>query len=301
MGVKRSRQDSLSSSDAAASPTPSSPPVHVKIVHLDGDSALSDQPAVMKCSLPPHAPLTFASFDDYDVHYQKAHVNRCSECHRNFPDEHFLHLHIAENHDPISEAKRDRGEKIYQCLVSTCDRPCSTPAKRRLHCIDKHQFPRNYDFFIVNDGIDRRSSMLRPPHRRRSSTFSSASSVNGASGRRRGQSVASVTEGMDVVKDEAEEDGEDEDESDDDEEEKTPEGSTKSPFKLHGRGGFGRRGQSRARPGRGFGRGLAASSRPALAEAPAADAVDSLASNMSALKFVPHSVRVPQDRGRGLG
>ena len=32
-----------------------------------------------------------------------------------------------------------------------------------MHLVDKHFFPRNYDFFIVNDGIDRRSSMLRPP------------------------------------------------------------------------------------------------------------------------------------------
>lgn len=72
-----------------------------------------DHPAtvVMNCSLPPHGPLTFASFEDYDVHYHKTHMNRCSDCHKNFPDQHFLHLHIAENHDPINAAKKDRGEK----------------------------------------------------------------------------------------------------------------------------------------------------------------------------------------------
>jgi hypothetical protein len=31
-----------------------------------------------------------------------------------------------------------------------------------------------YDFFIVNDGIDRRNSMLRPSYRRRSSTAARA-------------------------------------------------------------------------------------------------------------------------------
>jgi hypothetical protein len=39
-----------------------------------------------------------------------------------------------------------------------------------MHLIDKHMFPQDYDFFVVNDGIDRRSSMLRSgKHRRRSS------------------------------------------------------------------------------------------------------------------------------------
>lgn len=39
-----------------------------------------------------------------------------------------------------------------------------------MHLIDKHMFPKDYDFFVVNDGIDRRSSMLRTgKHRRRSS------------------------------------------------------------------------------------------------------------------------------------
>lgn len=41
-----------------------------------------------------------------------------------------------------------------------------------MHLIDKHMFPKNYDFFIVNSGIDRRSSMLRPRHRQASSASS---------------------------------------------------------------------------------------------------------------------------------
>jgi Mg-chelatase subunit ChlI len=39
-----------------------------------------------------------------------------------------------------------------------------------MHLIDKHAFPKDYDFYVVNDGIDQRSSMLRSGrHRRRSS------------------------------------------------------------------------------------------------------------------------------------
>lgn len=111
MGTKRSRRDSASSSEDYSSPYLREQSVDVKIVLLDADSAVSDQPAVMRCSLPPHEPLEFGSFDDYDVHYQKTHMNRCSECQKNFPDDHFLNLHIAEHHDPINASLREKDEK----------------------------------------------------------------------------------------------------------------------------------------------------------------------------------------------
>ena len=60
--------------------------------------------------------------------------------------------------------------------MEDCDKICSSPAKRRMHLVDKHLFPRHYDFFVVNDGIDKRSSMLRnrSGHRRRSSAAARA-------------------------------------------------------------------------------------------------------------------------------
>jgi hypothetical protein len=163
-----------------------------------------------------------------------------------------------------------------------------------MHCIDKHQFPRDYDFFIVNDGIDRRGSMLRAPHRRRSSAFSS---LGDSAGRRRGESITSTTvEDMHLVHDE------DEDEDDDGDESK---GQTvkdadarRIPVKLRGRGGFSHP------PGRGRGRGTSVTHdllKSTSASPPAADSVDSLTSSMSALQFVPHSVRIAQGRGRGRG
>ncbi|KAF1844158.1 uncharacterized protein K460DRAFT_261054, partial [Cucurbitaria berberidis CBS 394.84] len=295
MGVKRSHRDSASSSEDPSTPYPPQQSVSVKLVHLDADSAISDQPAVMRCSLPPHEPLSFASFDEYDVHYRKTHVNRCSECHKNFPDEHLLLLHIAEYHDPIIAAKRDQGEKTYACLLPSCDRLCSTPQKRRLHCIDKHQFPRNYDFVIVKDGIDRRNSMLIPRHHRRSSNFSSAGGITEATGRQRGESSAgTVSESMDIVKDK------EEDQSDvDEEEEDGKDGECRRyPTRLHGRGGFGHaQGSSRGR-----GRSISTTypSQPAPATVtPPTDPMEKLASSMSALQFVPHSVRVARGRGRG--
>ncbi|CRG87106.1 hypothetical protein PISL3812_04121 [Talaromyces islandicus] len=96
------------------------------------------------CSLPPHREtIDFASYDEYETHYLQTHVNRCSECGRNFPTLHFLSIHIEENHDPLILARRDRGEKT------------------------------NYNFFIVNDGVDKQTSLLRlsngPPRRSQTS------------------------------------------------------------------------------------------------------------------------------------
>ncbi|KAL1637854.1 hypothetical protein SLS56_000411 [Neofusicoccum ribis] len=172
--VKRSRAESASPSpEADAQPTDSAPsqpatpaedavPHVVKYVHVDAAGADAPKPVVMKCQLPPHGPLQFTSYDDYDVHYQEDHVNRCSECGKNFPTDQFLNLHLAEIHDPINDIRKARGEKIYACFADDkCAKKCSEPSKRRMHMVEKHHFPKNYDFAIIKDGIDGRTSMLR--------------------------------------------------------------------------------------------------------------------------------------------
>ncbi|KAF2271614.1 uncharacterized protein EI97DRAFT_462664 [Westerdykella ornata] len=329
MGVKRSRSNSFSSIDAPSSPSARESSVDVKIVHLDADSGLSAKTVAMKCSLPPHQPMTFGTFEEYDVHYQKVHTHRCSECHKNFPDEHFLHLHIEENHDPIKAALREKGEKTYSCLLPTCPRLCLTPRTRRLHCIDAHDFPRTYDFFIINDGIDRRSSMLRA-QRRRPSTLDSTRHVGNASGGnsdegkgRKGRKRSStVTSGvMDIVVDdgdgedgEAREEGKEEDDegvadADDDNAKTPPHLSPTSPtrtIKLGGRGGIGLGRSIPRQRTRTPQASTSTSTADPLVEsskttAPADDAMEGLASRMSALQFVPHSVRMAQGRGRGRG
>lgn len=44
-----------------------------------------------------------------------------------------------------------------------------------MHLVDKHMFPKAYDFFIVNDGLDKRRSLLRSnvPRRRVSAATAS--------------------------------------------------------------------------------------------------------------------------------
>lgn len=108
----RSRSSSLDhdtisvSSIAVNTTTP--PPERNKLI----DSGTNILPEVMHCSLPPHREtLSFTSYEDYEVHYLQSHVNRCSECSKNFPTGHLLNRHIEENHDPLAAARRARGDK----------------------------------------------------------------------------------------------------------------------------------------------------------------------------------------------
>lgn len=167
--TKRAREDDEapadgdSSRDAAIEQTATSP---AKIIELDA----SDAPAnthKMQCSLPPHVLLSFASGEDFDIHYAKEHTNRCSTCGRNLPSAHYLALHIDENHNPLREELAAKGEKTYACFVEDCEKLCSTPQKRRLHLIDKHGFPKMYNFRIIDNGIDKSSSLLQGGQRRR--------------------------------------------------------------------------------------------------------------------------------------
>ncbi|KAG9945373.1 hypothetical protein KCU85_g7309, partial [Aureobasidium melanogenum] len=161
---KRARRDSesgmhhTSATDDLLARDPQPPG---KYTHLDAPTPGTTHTAIT-CALPPHHPIKFTTYNDYELHYHKAHSFRCIQCAKNFPSERFLSLHIAESHDPFNRVKRDRGEKTYYCFVEDCEKVCSTPQKRRMHLIDKHMFPRNYDFQIVNHGSDNRTSLLRP-------------------------------------------------------------------------------------------------------------------------------------------
>ncbi|KAL3250526.1 hypothetical protein ABHI18_011156 [Aspergillus niger] len=43
-----------------------------------------------------------------------------------------------------------------------------------MHLIDKHMFHKTYNFYIVNDGIDKQTSLLRTPHDHRRRLSSAA-------------------------------------------------------------------------------------------------------------------------------
>ncbi|KAL7270236.1 hypothetical protein RUND412_007066 [Rhizina undulata] len=119
-------------------------------------------PAVITCRLPPQCDARpFKSHEEFEAHYLQVHTNRCAECHRNFPSRWFLDVHIREHHDPFNQLKKERGENIFGCFVEGCDRMCSTPHKRRMHLIDKHHFPKEYNWGIITHGIDHCTSLLK--------------------------------------------------------------------------------------------------------------------------------------------
>lgn len=120
-----------------------------------------------------------------------------------------------------------------------------------MHLIDKHLFPKDYDFFVVNDGIDRRSSMLRSGrHRRRSSAQHHLTEIEERTRRR-----ASTLETANTKED-------------------NEEGEPKSPE----------------------------SADAVTPQTSQDDDMEGLSGAMSALKFVPSSVRFGgRGRGRGRG
>jgi len=120
--MKRSRDefdsDNLDPDSPFDSPDADSGPV--KIVHLGQEA--SPQAEAVRCSLPGHIELSFSSYEEYESHYNQSHLWKCSVCGRNFPSEHYLGLHIEENHDSMAKVRMERGEKIVS-LENTITRP----------------------------------------------------------------------------------------------------------------------------------------------------------------------------------
>lgn len=172
---KRSRGSSLSVDDDSRSDDTAEslrPPKLSAVVSMNDSSSTSAATSAIQCSLVPHRdPVSFSSVQEFELHYAKEHTNRCSACGKNFPTSHLLTLHTDEHHNTFREALQAKGEKTYACFVEDCDKLCSTPQKRRFHLIDKHLFPKIYNFRIVDTGIDKCPSMLYEGRRRRVSTI----------------------------------------------------------------------------------------------------------------------------------
>ena len=119
-----------------------SPPA-AKITELD----LSDNSSevAIHCSLPPHrAPVVFSSYRAYESHYRDQHTNRCAECRKNFPSAHLLGIHIEEMHDSFVQARKERGDRTVS----------SDPTPRNVPQVPNHR--RQYSCFV--EGCDRKCS-----------------------------------------------------------------------------------------------------------------------------------------------
>ncbi|EGV61562.1 hypothetical protein CANTEDRAFT_108530 [Yamadazyma tenuis ATCC 10573] len=104
------------------------------------------------------APPEFSSYPEYELHVQTHHTHICHACKKRFPSAPILSMHIEEKHDPFFVIKRDQGLKVYKCFksyneINPCHKVCSDRKKRRLHMIDKHGYPRDYNFSIIDRGL----------------------------------------------------------------------------------------------------------------------------------------------------
>lgn len=115
------------------------------------------------CNLPPNCsdnPQSFDNYKSYELHYISNHTNNCSECKKNFPTSKLLDLHISENHNPFMKIQLEKGERVFGCFVENCDKFFRDHKKRRLHLIDKHDYPKDFIFSIVDRGISKNDTSL---------------------------------------------------------------------------------------------------------------------------------------------
>ncbi|KZT00995.1 uncharacterized protein LAESUDRAFT_664842 [Laetiporus sulphureus 93-53] len=159
MSSKRPREQSQTSSTTwSPSPSPEPTPKAVRTA-LPADVSTCASPFL--CTLPPtcnppqNRPTPLESSSDIEAHYAKYHAHVCEErgCGCVFPDARLLELHQAECHDPLASIRKDRGEKIFACHLTTCSKMFLTPKARRLHLIQAHGYPKEYFFAVTNKGV----------------------------------------------------------------------------------------------------------------------------------------------------
>ena len=144
---------------ARSSPSESPEPFGIPDAHPAENKIINTQE--MQCILPGHPPLVLATAAEFEAHYARDHTNQCIACKANLPSPWMLELHHRERHDPLVAAKRDSGEKTYRCFLQDCEKITLTAQKRRLHLIDKHGFPKNYHFMVIEWGLKGRRSLLQ--------------------------------------------------------------------------------------------------------------------------------------------
>uniref|UniRef100_A0A0E0MFN0 C2H2-type domain-containing protein n=1 Tax=Oryza punctata TaxID=4537 RepID=A0A0E0MFN0_ORYPU len=85
--------------------------------------------------------------ENFEDHYSTRHTASCSVCWRVYPTSRLLSIHISEAHDSFFQAKVARGFPMYECLVEGCGVKLKSYKSRQQHLLDKHQFPKSFEFF----------------------------------------------------------------------------------------------------------------------------------------------------------
>lgn len=103
------------------------------------------------CNMPPCVAVTFNNYYDYESHIIQHHNHKCLQCQKRFPSTAILDIHIEENHSMLWTIRVERGDKVFKCFE--CTKLCLSAQKRRLHLIDKHNYPKQFHYNIINTGL----------------------------------------------------------------------------------------------------------------------------------------------------
>ncbi|KNA04409.1 hypothetical protein SOVF_200090 [Spinacia oleracea] len=87
------------------------------------------------------------SLEGFEDHYHSCHTASCSVCHKSYPTQRLLSIHLSEVHDSYFKAKVSKGFSMYECLVETCGLKFKSYKARHQHLVDKHKFPITYEFY----------------------------------------------------------------------------------------------------------------------------------------------------------
>lgn len=127
-----------------------------RIRESDSDSdpepqANTGSSAQIVCDMPPCISLPFTNYYDYETHVIQNHNHKCETCKKPFPTRNILDIHIQEQHSAFWSTLLERGEKSFQCFE--CKSSFASPSSRKLHLIQKHNYPRLFPFNVVKTGL----------------------------------------------------------------------------------------------------------------------------------------------------
>ncbi|KAJ1968756.1 hypothetical protein H4R35_006339 [Dimargaris xerosporica] len=109
----------------------------------------------------------FLTLQALEAHYECYHRYCCAQCQAVFPNARLLDVHLMELHDPFFALKRDRGDRMYECLVAICACRFLTNHDRNQHMIESHYYPAQYQFSIIRDGYIQSDNTLYIPSMKR--------------------------------------------------------------------------------------------------------------------------------------
>mmetsp|Transcript_42607 Transcript_42607/g.83560 ORF Transcript_42607/g.83560 Transcript_42607/m.83560 type:complete len:150 (-) Transcript_42607:80-529(-) len=87
----------------------------------------------------------FGTMTDYELHYKSCHSHVCSECGAISPTDHYLQIHFEETHDMFFKVLAEK-QPMFSCLLEACDIKSWTQEDRRMHLIQHHSFPPDFEF-----------------------------------------------------------------------------------------------------------------------------------------------------------